>query len=56
MILDSDETVDRLYERLLRKGVIVRPLRAFGLPNCIRVSTGLEEENEHFAKALEQVL
>jgi histidinol-phosphate aminotransferase len=56
IILDSEQTVDRLYERLLHKGVIVRPLRAFGLPNCIRVSTGLEEENEYFARALEQAL
>ena len=56
MILDSEERVDRLYDKLLHKGVIVRPLRAFGLPNCIRVSTGLEEENEYFARALEQSL
>jgi histidinol-phosphate aminotransferase len=56
IILDSEETVDRLYDKLLHKGVIVRPLRAFGLPKCIRVSTGLEEENEHFAKALEKVM
>ena len=56
MILDSEETVDRLYDKLLHRGVIVRPLRAFGLPNCIRVSTGLEEENEYFARALEQSL
>jgi histidinol-phosphate aminotransferase len=48
--------VDRLYDRLLRKGVIVRPLLAFGLPNCIRVSTGLEEENDYFARALERSL
>jgi len=56
IILDSEGTVTKLYDRLLRRGVIVRPLRAFGLPNCIRVSTGLEAENEHFAKALEQVI
>jgi histidinol-phosphate aminotransferase len=56
IVLDSEETVNRLYDRLLRKGVIVRPLRAFGLPHCIRISTGLEEENEHFAKALERAL
>jgi histidinol-phosphate aminotransferase len=56
MILDSEKTVDKLYDKLLHKGIIVRPLRAFGLPNCIRVSTGLEEENEYFAKALEQAL
>jgi len=56
IILDSEEEVNRLYDRLLRRGVIVRPLKAFGLPNCIRVSTGLEQENEFFAGALEKVL
>ena len=56
IVLDSEKTVTNLYDKLLRKGVIVRPLRAFGLPNCIRVSTGLEDENEFFAKALKQVL
>jgi histidinol-phosphate/aromatic aminotransferase/cobyric acid decarboxylase-like protein len=25
--------------------VVVRPLKAFGLPNCIRVSTGTDEDN-----------
>jgi histidinol-phosphate aminotransferase len=39
-------------EALLRQGVIVRPLTAFGLPNCIRVSTGTDEEN---ARCLEAV-
>jgi len=56
MIFDSEDRVDRLYDKLLHKGVIVRPLHAFGLPNCIRVSTGLEEENDYFARALEQSL
>jgi histidinol-phosphate aminotransferase len=26
--------------------VIIRPLKAFGLPNCVRVSTGTDEQNE----------
>ncbi len=56
IVLDSEKTVNTLYDKLLHKGVIIRPLRAFGLPHCIRVSTGLEEENEFFAKALKQVL
>ena len=56
IVLDSEQAVTRLYDKLLHKGVIVRPLKAFGLPNCIRVSTGLEEENAFFAKALKEVL
>ncbi len=56
IVLESEAKVNQLYEKLLKLGVIVRPLKAFNLPHCIRVSTGLIEENEFFAKALEKVL
>jgi histidinol-phosphate aminotransferase len=42
------------YERLLREGVIVRPLAGFGLPNHIRITIGTAEENERLVKALER--
>jgi histidinol-phosphate aminotransferase len=45
-----------LFERLLREGVIVRPLAAFGAPEAIRVSVGTAEENAFFATALGHVL
>ena len=45
-----------LFERLLREGVIVRPLDGFGAPEGIRVSVGTPEENELFAVALGHVL
>jgi histidinol-phosphate aminotransferase len=45
-----------LFERLLREGVIVRPLDGFGAPEAIRVSVGTAEENELFAVALGHVL
>jgi histidinol-phosphate aminotransferase len=45
-----------LFESLLRKGVIVRPLKAFGLPHCLRISTGLAEENERCIEAIREVL
>jgi histidinol-phosphate/aromatic aminotransferase/cobyric acid decarboxylase-like protein len=35
--------------------VIVRPLAATGLPNCLRVSVGTPEENECFIEALDGV-
>ena len=40
---------------LLRKGVIVRPLAEYGLPNHFRVTVGLPEENQRFLDALAQV-
>jgi len=56
VVLDEEKQVDGLYERLLHKGVIVRPLKAFGLSNCLRISVGTEQENTFFAKALESVI
>jgi histidinol-phosphate aminotransferase len=41
---------------LLRLGCIARPVANYGLPNHLRVSVGLEEENARFLSALEAVL
>ena len=47
---------DRVYEALLREGVIVRPVDNYGMPGYLRVSIGLPEENQRFLEALKQVL
>jgi histidinol-phosphate aminotransferase len=44
-----------VFARLLREGVIVRPLDGFGSPSAIRVTVGTEEENRIFATALGHV-
>jgi len=45
-----------LYERLLREGVVVRPLAGFGSPGAIRVSVGTPEELDILDRALARVL
>ena len=45
-----------VFERLLRLGVIVRPVANYGLPEWLRVSIGLPEENEKFLAALERAM
>lgn len=50
------DDVKFLFEALLRRGVIVRPLEAFGLPQCLRISTGTDEENEMFVDAVGKVM
>lgn len=45
-----------LYQRLLRRGVIVRPIADYGMPEWLRVSIGLPEENEKFLKTLETLM
>jgi histidinol-phosphate aminotransferase len=44
------------HERLLKLGVIVRPIANYGMPRHLRVTVGLPEENARFLDALEQVL
>ena len=41
-----------LYEHLLRQGVIVRPMSAYGYPRYIRITPGLPAENDRFLKSL----
>ncbi|WP_295584818.1 histidinol-phosphate transaminase [uncultured Lamprocystis sp.] len=45
-----------INEALLRRGVIVRPVANYGLPNHLRVSIGLAEENARFIAELTDLL
>lgn len=56
IVRESEEEVNSIYQELLKQGVIVRPLKAFGLPHCIRVSVGTQSENEMFVKALRKII
>ena len=42
--LESPEAADNLVEQLLRRGVIIRPMASWGLPQCVRISTGTDED------------
>jgi len=50
------QDVNQLNNRLLREGVIVRPMAGFGVPDAIRVTVGLEEDNSFFLEKLKKVL
>ncbi len=43
------------YDKLLRQGVIVRPMAGFGLTSHLRVSIGTADENEKLVKAIERI-
>ncbi|PJC48826.1 MAG: histidinol-phosphate transaminase, partial [Candidatus Omnitrophica bacterium CG_4_9_14_0_2_um_filter_42_8] len=42
--------------KLLKKGVIVRNMKAWGLGNFIRVTIGKKEENKRFVKELKKII
>jgi histidinol-phosphate aminotransferase len=46
----------RVYAELLKRGVIVRPVAGYGLPEWLRITVGLPEENERFIDALAAAL
>lgn len=45
-----------VYDALLHKGVIVRPVGGYGIPDGLRVSIGTHNENQTFLTALKAVL
>ncbi|MRR49682.1 MAG: histidinol-phosphate transaminase [Rhodocyclaceae bacterium] len=45
-----------INQKLLRQGVIVRPVAGYGLPRHLRVTIGLERENARFLEALAKAL
>ncbi len=46
IVLPDGQEASRMVGELLAQGVIVRPLASFGLANCLRISTGTDEDNE----------
>lgn len=41
----SAEICQKANEKLLKEGVILRDMISYGLPNCLRMTIGIEEEN-----------
>jgi histidinol-phosphate aminotransferase len=55
VFVELGEDAQPCFEALLREGVIVRPLAAFGAPNAIRVTVGTPEDHAFLAEALARV-
>ncbi len=54
-VFSSGEHASGVFQGLLREGVIVRPLKATGLPKCLRISIGTASENTRLIEALKKV-
>ncbi len=55
IVLNSAEQAAHFTRDLLAQGVIVRPLGSFGLANCIRISTGTDEDNQRLMEAISKL-
>jgi len=56
MFVETGAEATELYERLLREGIVVRPLAGFGAPTAVRITVGTPEEIHALAAALDRVL
>lgn len=56
MIMESEEEASQFTQAMLERGVILRRIHAFGLPNCIRITIGTEKEMNHFEQSAKDVL
>lgn len=56
ILADMKADASKINEKLLREGVIVRPMGVWGLPTFIRVTIGRSRENRFFIQTLKRVL
>jgi histidinol-phosphate aminotransferase len=45
-----------VFDQLLRRKIIVRPLKGYGLPEWVRISVGTMEQNRELIGALKDVM
>jgi histidinol-phosphate aminotransferase len=53
LLVDVRRDAAAVFRDLLARGVIVRPLRAYGLDTCLRITVGTAAENERLLEALD---
>ena len=56
VLCDVGRPAAAVNDALLRRGVIVRPVANYGLPNHLRISTGTADQNERVIAAMRAVL
>ncbi len=56
MVLDSEKEAIDFTQKMLEQGVILRRINAFGLPNCVRITIGTENEMNHFEESFIKIV
>ncbi|MGZ4992330.1 MAG: pyridoxal phosphate-dependent aminotransferase, partial [Methylobacter sp.] len=56
VLVDLKQPAMPIYEALLHKGVIARPVGVYELPNHLRITIGTQAENQLFLQALTEVM
>jgi len=56
ILVDVGRSAAEIYQKLLREGVIVRPMTSFGMETALRITIGTPQENRRLVTALRAVL
>jgi histidinol-phosphate aminotransferase len=55
VIFNSEQQAIDFTQGMLERGVILRRINAFGLPNCVRITIGTESEMDHFEESFQHI-
>lgn len=56
VLADTGSPAHAWYQALLRSGIIVRPVANYGLPNHLRITTGLPEHNQRLLETVRRLV
>jgi histidinol-phosphate aminotransferase len=56
VLVEVGPQAGRIFQELLRRGVIVRPCNGYDLPEFLRITVGSPEQNARLIEALESVM
>lgn len=56
VLFDTGRDAGEVFQELLKEGVILRPVKPYGMPTYLRMSVGLPEENAAAIAAIKKVL
>ncbi len=56
ILFEAGSRAGEISDKLLKKGVIVRDMKGWGLDNFIRVTVGTEKENKRFIRELKKII
>ena len=56
LVFNNEEEADSFSDSMLYKGIILRHLAGWGLPDCVRITIGQKSENEYLVSCLSEIL
>ena len=55
VLIDVERDADEVFQEFLRRGLIIRSMKAYGLPTWIRLTIGRRSDNARFIRTLKKI-